>query len=108
GQRLFFNQNGQRCSLTGKRKSDFLSESQAAQSGGTSVAAVDREGLNLVLLIQVPLKQKQPMTRSAGMVCLAAGGSGGEVRRKYRKSDVEEAVVGHGKVEGSFTEIDGL
>lgn len=25
-----------------------------------------------------------------------------------RKSDVEEAVIGHGKVEGPFTEIDGL
>ena len=28
GQRLFFNQNGERCSLTGKRKSDFLAEAQ--------------------------------------------------------------------------------
>jgi hypothetical protein len=25
-----------------------------------------------------------------------------------RKSDVEEAVIGHGKVEGLFTEVDGL
>jgi hypothetical protein len=58
----------------------------------------------LVLLIQVPLKQKKPM-RSGGYVgdtgvmidyCLAA------------PSDVEEAVIGHGEVEGPFTEIDGL
>jgi hypothetical protein len=105
GQRLFFNQNGQRCSLTGKRKSDFLSEAQVARAGSaTTGAAADREGLNLVLLVQVPLKQKQPMDCMdcfAGIddcidYCLAA------------ESDVEEAVVGHGKVEGPFTEIDGL
>src|SRR5436853_4334257 len=33
GQRLFFNQNGQRCSLTGKRKSDFLAEGAAPGQG---------------------------------------------------------------------------
>ena len=32
GQRLFFNQNGERASLTGKRKSDFLAEVTASQT----------------------------------------------------------------------------
>jgi hypothetical protein len=27
---------------------------------------------------------------------------------RYRESDVEEAVIGHGEVEGPFTEVDGL
>ncbi len=31
GQRLFFNQNGERASLTGQRKSDFLAEQQGQQ-----------------------------------------------------------------------------
>jgi hypothetical protein len=107
GQRLFFNHNGQRCPLTGRRKSDFLADAQAAQGQGASPAAeTDRAGLNLVLLIQVPLKQKHPPTR--GSLFLGAGVPGSVIRRKYRKSDVEEAVIGHGKVEGPFTEIDGL
>jgi hypothetical protein len=107
GQRLFFNKNGQRCSLTGQRKSDFL-----AQAGGTKeegkpqTAEKDREGLNMVLLIQVPLKQKRPREEKV-MYCMAAGG-GGVTMGRARSSNVEEAVIGHGKVEGPFTEIDGL
>lgn len=106
GQRLFFNQNGQRCSLTGKRKSDFLAENPLP-TGAASTSEADREGLNLVLLIQVPLKQKQP-TEPMPNVMYCMGGFGGARVRKYRKSDMEEAVIGHGKVEGPFTEIDGL
>jgi hypothetical protein len=108
GQRLFFNQNGQRCSLTGKRKSDFLAETQTAPGQGVPTAGeTDRAGLNLVLLIQVPLKQKHASVLYESML-LAYAAPGSAVRSKARKSDVEEAVVGHGKVEGPFTEIDGL
>src|SRR5262249_17002521 len=105
GQRLFFNQGGQRCSLTGPRKSDFLAEAATAGAGGRPNADQDREGLNLVLLIQVPLKQKQPAPRGPVVLACAAPAA---VRRKMRKSDVEEAVIGHGKVEGPFTEVGGL
>lgn len=107
GQRLFFNQNGQRCSFTGKRKSDYLTEAQKTQHQSVSSdKELDRAGLNLVLLIQVPLKQKHPPMRGALALCPAGGG--GVLRsKKYKKSDVEEAVIGHGKVEGPFTEIDG-
>jgi hypothetical protein len=106
GQRLFFNQNGERASLTGQRKSDFLADAEGTdpESSTASSNNDDREGLNMVLLIQVPLKQKEPMQFRGGledtemMFCCAPA----EV------SDVEEAVIGHGKVEGPFTEIDGL
>ncbi|MFW6366870.1 MAG: hypothetical protein ACOC2H_10410, partial [Spirochaetota bacterium] len=58
GQRLFFNRNGERASLTGERESDF------AARGGDDTSPVSRKkdtaGLNMVLLIQVPLKQKTP------------------------------------------------
>jgi hypothetical protein len=108
GQRLFFNQDGRRCGLTGRRRSDFLAEAPTAQGQAAPLAGeTDRAGLNLVLLIQVPLKQKHPITR--GPLALAAVAPGAVFRyRKGMKSDVEEAVVGHGKVEGPFTEIDGL
>ena len=42
------------------------------------------------------------------MFLACAAPAAGAVRRKMRKSDVEEAVIGHGKVEGPFTEIGGL
>jgi hypothetical protein len=62
GQRLFFNQNGERASLTGQRKSDFVAERQVQQETvGATEEQADREGLNMVLLIQVPLKQKEPI-----------------------------------------------
>jgi len=46
--------------------------------------------------------------RSAGVLYCMAAAPAGAVRRKCRKSDVEEAVIGYGKVEGPFTEMDGL
>lgn len=101
GQRLFFNENGQRASFTGQRLSDFKGPS------GSTPTVAQQQGMNMVLLVQVPLKHKPPVLRAqecqpcpAPMTC-EAGAKGGP-------SDVENAVVGHGKVEGPFTEIDGL
>ncbi len=60
----------------------------------------------MVLLIQVPLKQKpRPRSPSFGtteaMPLMAAPAA-------EARSDVEAAVIGHGAVEGPFTEIDNL
>lgn len=103
GQRLFFNQNGQRAGFTGERLSDFEAPSQSAPA--VTIEAGEESGLNMVLLIQVPLKQKQPllafgetMSDAAAMAAPAATAT----------SDVEAAVIGHGPVEGPFTEIDDL
>ena len=106
GQRLFHNANGQRTSLTGERLSDF----KAARGQVGTVDPGKDHGLGMVLLIQVPLKQHHPMR---------AGGYGGvasdmalpapmakSVSRE--RSDVEQAVVGHGASEGAYTEIDNL
>jgi hypothetical protein len=103
GQRLFFNQKGERASLTGKRLSDFTAE-QGKKAGGKSpsVRAQDQSGLNMVLLIQVPLKQKNAMRY--GPECEPAASAPCAQECKSR-SDVEAAVIGHGKVEGPFTEI---
>lgn len=57
----------------------------------------------MVLLIQVPLKQKHPMEQETVVYESAAPAAPLAV-----KSDVEAAVIGHGAVEGPFTEIDGL
>ena len=109
GQRLFFNRKGERASLTGTRKSDFTSSPGNTQNNNQASAA-DQQGMNMVMLIQVPLKQKNPPRRGMSMAPGAAGGVGGGVDmvKSQAKSDVEEAVIGSGKVEGPFTEIDNI
>jgi hypothetical protein len=104
GQRLFFNQDGERASFTGERLSDF--RAQQDPSGGDQPEAAGQSGLNMVLIIQVPLKQKHPMMDDLflGEAMLSAAPAEAEAK----SSDVEAAVIGHGQVEGPFTEIDGL
>jgi hypothetical protein len=112
GQRLFFNHDGERASFTGQRLSDFVDDGDIGGrdggSGGEMPGAAGEEGLNMVLLIQVPLKQKQPMrfALEEGMV-LGTAPAAAE-KEMDEASDVEAAVIGHGEVEGPFTEIDGL
>lgn len=104
GQRLFFNQNGERASFTGQRLSDFQGEGGDAQT--PSAEAAGEEGLNMVMLIQVPLKQKEPpMRQDSGLVFAAPPMAAVE---SLQDSDVEAAVIGHGEIEGPFTEIDNL
>lgn len=105
GQRLFFNENGQRASLTGERESDFV-----AAQGHTPIEgplAGDESGLNMVLLIQVPLKYKEP-ERFPGAAFGGAAKSAVVAMAPAEESDVENAVIGHGELEGPFTEIDGM
>jgi hypothetical protein len=110
GQRLFFNQNGDRASLTGERLSDFTSADNPDRPSNPDAtpAAAGEEGLNMVMLIQVPLKQRESrqfqMSDNITMAAPAAMESAGSRAR----SDVEAAVIGHGEVEGPFTEIDNL
>jgi hypothetical protein len=103
GQRLFFNQNGDRASLTGERLSDF--SHRTPTTSGATPAAEEDSGLNMVMIIQVPLKQKNPMLQvfeesMEGMAVPAP--------MDKSESDVEAAVIGHGPVEGPFVEIDGM
>ncbi len=114
GQRLFFNQDGERTSLTGKRISDFRADEAAEDDDRTTlppVTVTEEEGLNMVMLIQVPLKQKRAfydsgLTGDAPMALEAAPAPAPLMQRA--QSDVEAAVIGHGPVEGPYTEIDNL
>jgi hypothetical protein len=105
GQRLFFNQDGERASLTGTRLSDSdaapTDDTDGRQDGGDDAAT---DGLNMVLLVQVPLVYPERAYEADG----AAGGDAVEsAAMPAAPSDVENAVIGHGEVEGPFTEIDG-
>lgn len=100
GQRLFYNKNGQRASLTATRKSEFLEKNPELPVKQT-VGANGESGLNMVLLIQVPLKHKSRGFLGGGPLML-------ESVMMTKAVDVDDAVIGHGKVEGPFTEMDGL
>lgn len=107
GQKLFFNNNGQRAKFTGERVSDFKRRGGDWNDDPESVA--NQEGLNMVMLIQVPLRYEErrrvliPDESPAAM-------SGNVPMAKTRKADtsnVENAVIGHGNDEGPFVELDG-
>jgi hypothetical protein len=104
GQQLFYNSDGQRASFTGTRLSDFVAA--GGDSDGPSVGAGAQEGLNMVLLIQIPLRQaeRRNLWFESTVECapmMSVSGSAGA------RSNVEAAVVGHGELEGPFREIDG-
>ena len=96
----FFNKNGERASFTGQRISDFQAEQPTGEAPirpGETVSE-DTEGLNMVLLIQVPLKQRQPMELEAPMLDMFSATGAPAAESQRAPSDVEEAVIGHGAV----------
>lgn len=101
GQRLFFNEKGERASLTGERLSDFTK----VQGDPAALPAVGAQegGLNMVLLIQVPLKHRPSIADEGIMDCCPAPPSS-----SARSADLEQAVIGHGELKGPFTEVDNL
>ncbi len=111
GQRLFHNAAGMRASLTGERQSDFEARGRGqagAPSAGAPGVRRSEAGLNMVLLIQVPLKQKE-RPRPMMLEFAAAAPTAMQSKSMEReRSNVENAVIGHGELEGPFTEIDNL
>lgn len=106
GQRLFFNKNGERASLTGERQSEFEVKNPTEKNAGPGVG--DESGLNMVLLIQVPLKFKERPRAPMMMFSEGAPQPAPTASVSRAESDVENAVIGHGEIEGPFTEIDNL
>lgn len=120
GQELYFNDEGQKAAFTAERRSDV--EQRIAKQGGPKTAD-DRsalaKGADVLFLIQVPLKHRQrgrlggafaaegaaapapPMQMKPSAA--AKGGSAAD-----EESDVEQAVLGHGKARGPFIEGNGL
>ncbi|HSD89053.1 MAG TPA: hypothetical protein VLB44_16105 [Kofleriaceae bacterium] len=107
GQRLFFNQDGERASFTGTRMTEFVDAGGDATDRVDSIEQATTKGLSCVMLIQVPLVQPQLPRRAMAMAApMAPGALCAEACRG--ESDVDEAVIGHGEIEGPFTEIDHL
>ena len=107
GQRLFFNQDGDRAPLTGQRLSDFSTEPANPEQTENPIEITAADGLNLVMLIQVPLKQKEPFGNFLAQSDLVMEALPTPASPRAT-SNVEAAVIGHGEIEGPFTEIDNL
>jgi hypothetical protein len=115
GQRLFFNENGQRAPLTAERLSDV--KASGVTMNGESAQSLGGDA-NLLMIIQVPLKFRAPVGRAAAMPMESLLDGDGPVaapapeakakKREARTSDVETAVLGHGPELGPYTELDGL
>ena len=84
-------------------------QSNGVTSNGESASSLG-EDANLLMLVQVPLKYREPPRRAAapwfgGMPMAKAVPLTAE---RSRDSDMEVAVLGHGALEGPYTELDGL
>ena len=116
GQRLFHDQNGMRASLTGQRESDFYRPHGDIGPGQEPDRRREnppkkQANMNMVLLIQVPLRQREraPLQEySPSMNAMGGAGGGKFAKAADKRSDVENAVIGHGALEGPFTEVDNL
>ena len=64
--------------------------------------------MNMVLLIQVPLKHKEQPQVMYEMAPAPPGMAMDKAAPTRAQSNVENAVIGHGELEGKYTEIDGL
>ncbi len=105
GQRLYFNARGERASLTGRRRSDVTTATPDVAGGALPPGAVDVGGVNVVLLVQVPLKQRPRTVRGAA----PSGWDFMEMERGITTGpDLEDAVIGHGELEGPFRELGDL
>lgn len=112
GQRLFFNKAGKKCPFEAERLKDF----KAREEKELGFSVTPDKGLDMVLLIQVPLKVK-PKARGGYMGMGAVMDSMTlncsyvpEISRGLSKGitrgvDVEQAVLGHGAEQGDFVEL---
>lgn len=134
GQQLYFNNKGQKTTLTAERRSTVAARIEAGGATEQDAGALE-EGADMMWIVQVPLKVRRPMPMGGpggwggGMAPMAApmelgslgsgiGGGGlsakgmmaaeGESDARGRSSDVERAVLGHGDDLGEVTEGHGL
>lgn len=109
GQRLFFNKAGERAPLMAERLSDV--QNSGVTQNGESAASLGDDA-NLLMLVQVPLKYA-PLPRRDFSMGGAIAPQSAPMKSLSRRSesasrgasDVEVAVLGHGKVEGPYTEL---
>lgn len=113
GQQLFHNDDGQRTRFTAERRSAVAQRIASGRAEEQDQGALE-EGADMVMIVQVPLRHRNrgrgaffggaddamaPMESGAAPPPMAAR------RSSSRRSDVENAVIGHGDAMGAFTEM---
>jgi hypothetical protein len=116
GQELYFNNEGMSAAFTAERLSD-VKERIASQGGPKTKddrSALQR-GADVLFLIQVPLKHRHVARFMApgadmeeGEAPMAAPPAAEKKAESRGRSDVEQAVIGHGRNRGPFNEGHGL
>lgn len=117
GQELYFNNKGQRAAFTAERKSDV--EQRIAAQGGPKDEddkSALQKGADVLFLVQVPLKHAN-VGRLGGALPSGAGGMpsqapaaaapakpSSKAMGAEERSDVEQAVLGHGPNLGPYNE----
>jgi len=117
GQQLYFNNAGQRTVFTAERRSAVAARIEAGEARAQDQGALE-EGADMMMIVQVPLVHRnagflggldgdemsmaeESAPASAMAPRRSRGGSGA-------RSDVEQAVLGHGADLGPFEEMHGL
>lgn len=120
GQELYFNERGRRAPFSAERKTDVKAriDAQGGPRSDDDKSAL-AQGADALFIIQVPLKQKARHRAAAPLEMSSGGGTLGgmpaaesapapmapaSAAKRSRTSDVEQAVLGHGRVEGKFEE----
>lgn len=112
---LYHNNNGQRASFIGQRVSDYRRETGSELAAGAALSESEKQQ-NMLLVIQVPLKQRSPppsfddmlMPCAAPMNFLSASSVQSCRVRRSAAVDVEAAIVKVGEDEGPYTEINDI
>lgn len=114
GQQLFFNNAGQRTVFTAERRSAVERRIQRGEARAQDEGALE-EGSDMMMVVQVPLRHRSPrrfeampMAGSAPAGVPSAAPSQSARMRTRGRSDVEQAVIGHGEDLGPFRELGGL
>jgi hypothetical protein len=116
GQRLYFNKNGEKAPLIAERLTDVQTSGVTANGENAQDLGSDS---NVLMLIQVPLRYRQPPRRAIAYSASADSNGAApppaaspaapkESSAGRGRSDVDVAVLGHGQTEGPYTELDGL
>lgn len=115
GQQLFHNHEGQRTMFTAERRSAVQARIEQGEARAQDAGALE-EGADMMMLIQVPLRHRSPRFQGMMMDEMAMGAGGavpqampsGARRSTRGRSDVEQAVIGHGDALGPFREMGNL
>jgi hypothetical protein len=114
GQELYFNNKGQRSAFTAERKSDVQARIEAKGGPTTEEEKTAlQKGADVLFLVQIPLKHRQrgvlggALPQPAPASAPAAGAPMAPQKSSApmeERSDVEQAVLGHGPNLGPFNE----